>query len=229
MTGGCGGLGESEVGVSARPIRTPLRTLGRPFRLVAMKDQTNKGRALGCVVLALLFFVAALAITPIGPIFIYGWLVPIIDPVIPKPEDVPSRAKAEFHWKGFGLIWNWEDTLTNGCASWWAAEGPSGPVRGLGVFEGGKSCEDGERVMYRLSFEDNTTFGTGENKWPYEKCPFNLSDASVSRNLAHIEELRSTNSATIQRRMLEQMHSEIKSIDLMGLRAQQYGCRIGQG
>ncbi|MDA7788026.1 hypothetical protein N8940_02200 [Sphingomonadaceae bacterium] len=194
-----------------------------------MTYQTGKRPRLGCAALALILSVAAVVFTPIGPIYVYGWLVPIIGPVIPKPEDVPSRAEAEYHWKGFGLIWYWEEEVTGGCARWWAAESSDEPVRGLTVFEGGKSCEDGERVMYRLSFEDHTTFGSGGNEWPYEKCPFNLSEASVSRYFAHITELKRTNSATIQRGMLERMQSEIEQIDLLGLRAQQHGCRLEQG
>jgi hypothetical protein len=193
-----------------------------------MAYMTGKKRALGCTVLAAALSIAAVTLTPIGPIFVYGWLVPIIGPVIPRPDEVPFRAHAEYHWKGFGLIWYWEDRVSGGCARWFAAESLDEPVRGLDVFEGGKTCDEGERTISRLSFVDHSTFGTGKNEWPYEDCPFNLSDASLSRYLTQIEEMRDATSGSIEMRMLEEMRNEIMQIDQLGLLAQQYGCRVDQ-
>ncbi|WOE75922.1 hypothetical protein [Alterisphingorhabdus coralli] len=192
-----------------------------------MAYKIGKKRALGCTVLVTALSIAAVTLTPIGPLFVYGWLVPIISPVIPKPDDVPARAKAEYHWKGFGLTWYWEDRVSGGCARWWAAESYGGePVRGLSVFEGGASCEDGKATIYRLSFLDHAAFGSGENRWPYEKCPFDLSEVSVRRLLTQIEELIDVSSGPIQTKMLEDTRSEIKQIGQLGLRAQQFGCRV---
>lgn len=192
-----------------------------------MVSKTGRNQALGCAVLAAVLSIAAVTLTPIGPIFVYGWLVPIISPVIPKPENVPSRANAAYQWKGFGLIWNWEDRVSGGCAQWFAAEGSGGPIRGLDVFEGGETCGEGQRTISRLSFEDHMTIGTGENEWPYAACPFNLSEVTVSRYLTQIGEMRDRASGTIETRMLEEMRHEIMQIDRLGLRAEQYGCRVG--
>ncbi|NVD44203.1 hypothetical protein [Qipengyuania atrilutea] len=194
-----------------------------------MAEKSGRQRAFGCAILAAAIAIAAVTLTPIGPLFVYGWLVPIISPAIPKPESVPSRAGAQFHWKGFGLVWYWEDRLTNGCARWFAAEGPSGPVRGLDVFEGVAGCDGGERTISRLSFENHSIFGNGANDWPYEDCPFDLSSASIRKHLAHISSLKAANSGEIENRMLEEMQLEIEQIERVGLRAQQYGCRLGAG
>lgn len=193
-----------------------------------MAFEIGKKRAFGCAALTAVLSIPAVTLTPIGPLFVYGWLVPIISPLIPKPEDVPSRANAEYHWKGFGLIWYWEDPVSGGCARWFATESGKRPVRGLDVFEGGKTCEEGERTMSRLSFLEHMTFGSVENEWPYEECPFQPSVATLSRYLLQIEELNKANSGIIERKMLDEMHDEITQVDRVGLRAQQYGCRIGQ-
>jgi hypothetical protein len=190
--------------------------------------EIGKKRAFGFAALATVLSILAVTLTPIGPLFVYGWLVPIISPLIPKPEDVPSRANAEYHWKGFGLIWYWEDPVSGGCARWFATESGKRPVRGLHVFEGGKTCEEGEQTMSRLSFLDHMTFGTSNNESPYEECPFRPSVATLGRYLIQIEELKNANSGTIERKMLGEMRDEIAQIDRVGLRAQQYGCRIGQ-
>jgi len=191
-----------------------------------MLANSGKRQVWGCAILAALVTIAAITLTPIGPIGVYGWLVPIISPIIPKPDDVPSRAKAEYHWKGFGLVWVWEYRVAGGCAEWWAADGVDGPVRGLTVFEGEENCTGGARAMYRLSFLDHTTFGDGENEWPYEKCPFDLSEASIDRLLTQVEELKTTSSGEIQTNMLVETRTEIEQIGLLGLRAEQYGCRV---
>ena len=104
-----------------------------------MAFSDRKAKAWGCATLAVMLSVAAITLTPIGPIGFYGWLVPII----PKPDGVPSRSNAEYHWKGFGLTWYWENRVNGGCAQLWAADEPNGPVRGLSIFEGENSCEEG--------------------------------------------------------------------------------------
>ncbi|MCR2835205.1 hypothetical protein [Parerythrobacter lacustris] len=193
-----------------------------------MVYRTSKKSALGCAILAAALSIATIILTPIGPILVYGWLVPLISPVIPKPDGVPSRANAEYHWKGFGLVWYWEDRVSGGCARWFASEFFDEPVRGIDVFEGGKNCDEGELTMSRLSFSDQTTLGTIENEWPYEKCPFSLSDASIRRYITQIEEVREATSGRIEAKMLMEMRDEIMQIDRLGLSAEQYGCRVDQ-
>ena len=186
----------------------------------------GRRRGLGCTILAAVISIAAITLTPIGPLFVYGWLVPIISPVIPKPDEVPARSKAEYHWKGFGLGWHWDDHVTGACARWYAAESDDELVVVLHVFEGGKTCDDGDRIMSRLSFEDHMTFGNQSNEWPYEECPFGLDEGSVSRYLKVIEEIRDVTSGRIGRAMLEEMRRELMLIARSGLRAEQYGCRV---
>lgn len=194
-----------------------------------MVEKPGKLRAFGCSILAAAIAIGTVTLTPIGPIYVYGWLVPIISPVIPKPESVPSRAEAQYHWKGFGLVWHWEDRLTDGCARWFAAEGPSGAVRGLNVFEGSESCDGGEMTISRLSFVNHSTFGNVANDWPYEECPFDLSSASIGKHLAQIDSLKAANSGEMETWMLNEMQLEIEQVERVGLRAQQYGCRLGAG
>lgn len=190
-----------------------------------MTYKSSDTRPFGYAILAALF-IAADTVTPLGPILVYPWLVPVVGPVLPKPKGVPSRAKAEYQWKGFGLVWAWEDRITSGCASWWAAESFNEPVRVLHVFDGGQDCKNGEPSISRLSFLEYTTFGTVGNSWPYGECPFDLSDGTVSRYLVQVEELRDANAGELEANMLQEMRSEIQQIDRLGLRAQQYGCRI---
>ena len=206
---------------------TPLQPSHQSTSLHSMAVTSARQCAFGCAILAAAIAVATVTLTPIGPIFVYGWLVPVISPLIPKPEGVPSRAQAQYHWKGFGLVWYWEDRLTDGCARWFAAEGPSGAVRGLDIYEGIASCDGGETTIGRLSFENHSTFGNGANDWPYEECPFDLSSASIRKHLVQVSSLKAANSGEIENRMLEEMLVEIEQIERLGLRAQQYGCRLG--
>jgi hypothetical protein len=193
-----------------------------------MTYKTGNRHSLGCAFLAAALSLVAIILTPIGPIFIYGWLVPIISPVIPKPDSVPPRASAEYHWKGFGLIWYWEEPVTGGCARWWAAKDSDELVLGLEVFEGGGRCKDGERTMNRLSFQDHTTFGSGENPSDSRKCSFKLSAAMISRYREQVDGLISTNSRKIAMDMLQSTRAELHRIDRVGLQAEQYGCSVGK-
>ena len=179
--------------------------------------------------LAIVLSTLLITLTPVGPIFVYGWLVPIVDPLIPKPKDVPSRADASYQWKGFGLVWTWEDYVPAGCARWWAAEGFNGPVRGLDLYQGDRDCDGGSRTMSRLSFVDTTTYGTGANEWPYEECPFTLDEETIAQYRTQIDALREANSGTLETQMLEAMRTELAAIDGKNMVAQQYGCRANQG
>ena len=193
-----------------------------------MGFKERRKKAGGCAILAVALSVAAITLTPIGPIGIYGWLVPIISPIIPKPDEVPSRARAQYEWKGFGLVWYWEDRVTGGCAQLWAADGYGGPVRSVSIYEGENDCEEGELALYRLSFLDRTTFGSVENQWPYDECPFALNKSSVNRLKVQIKELINSSSGKIETKMLEETQQEINQIERLGLRAQQYGCELDQ-
>ncbi|QZH76017.1 MAG: hypothetical protein JY451_05455 [Erythrobacter sp.] len=170
----------------------------------------------------------AITVTPIGPVLVYGWLVPIIDPLIPKPEGVPAHAEAEYQWKGFGLVWIWEDSVEAGCARWMAAEGYGGPVRTISVFAGNNDCDVGLKTMGRMSFMDTSTYGSEPNDWPYQECPFTLSEETIRLYRSQIQELSDINRGELETNLLAAMRSELDQIDGMNLRAQQFGCRTGQ-
>lgn len=179
--------------------------------------------------LAATLAISVVTLTPIGPLFVYGTLVPIIDPLIPRPAGVPSRAEAEYHWKGFGLIWIWDDPVEGGCARWMAAQGSGDPVRTLDVFEGQKGCGEGMTTMHRMSFMDATTYGAQPNAPPYQECPFTLSEDTVKKYKNQIQDLQNINSGEIEQKMLDAMRSELEQIKVMDLSAQQYGCRADDG
>jgi hypothetical protein len=185
-----------------------------------------KRAMLSVTVLALL--VALVTATPIGPLFVYGWLVPVIGPLIPKPAGVPSRANAEYHWKGLGLAWKWEDRVTDGCASWLAADSFGGPVRTLYIYDEPDRCGESSISMWRLSFDDHTTYGNSGHDWPYEECSYKIDDATIDRYQLQIEELLDANSGLLERDLLTSMLSEIEQVDGSALVAQQYGCRAAK-
>jgi hypothetical protein len=193
-----------------------------------MPYQTDKRPHLGCAALALVLSIIFVVLSPIGPIFVYGWLVPVIDPLIPRPDDVPWRAEAVYNWKGSGLVWYWEDEVEDGCARWWAANHLDEPVRGLTVFEGGENCDDGERVMDRSSTDQHTTFGSVAHEWPYKNCSFVLSGATISRHLAQVTQLKNAIETSAQKNLLDEMYAEIRQVELQGLEARQYGCALAQ-
>lgn len=167
---------------------------------------------------------ALVTLTPIGPLLVYGWLVPIIDPIFPRPAEVPHRAQAEYLWKGFGLVWNWDDQVTDGCASWTAAEGAGGAVRILSVYDGSDGCGGLARSMYRFSIVDETVFGSGRIEHGIDACPFKLTDDQINRYLSQVRELQSVSEGALQDRMLEAMLEELKQIDGESLATRQFGC-----
>jgi hypothetical protein len=65
-----------------------------------------------------LMVLAAIATPIVGPFTFYGTLVPYLTPLIPKPDGVPSDAKAAHNWKGPGLYWRWEREFPAGRATW---------------------------------------------------------------------------------------------------------------
>lgn len=62
--------------------------------------------------------ITAIATVFVGPFTYFETIVPPLSPVLQKPDGVPSDATASYHWKGFGLFWQWEREFSSGCASW---------------------------------------------------------------------------------------------------------------
>lgn len=174
---------------------------------------------------AIMLSAALVTLTPVGALFVYGWLVPIISPLLPKPSGVPSHANAEYHWKGFGLIWEWEDRVTDGCAHWLAADSYGRPVRILYIYDKTNRCGESSISMSRYSFEDYTTYGDTRHDWPYEGCSYKIDNETTQRYQLQIEELLKVNDGNLERELLTSMLSEIKQIDGFSLIARQYGCR----
>lgn len=193
-----------------------------------MAHTTTKRKPFGYALLAMSLTLAVIVLSPIGPIFVYGWLVPVIAPVIPKPEGVPPSATAAYHWKGFGLVWSWDEPVKGGCARWWAAEDHyDDVVVGLTVFEGAGPCENGERAMSRISFEDRTTFWSGQNQSSdSRKCSFEFNGVMIGRYSEQIDDLIATSKGRIAMDMLQATRSELDRVGRVGLQAEQDGCSV---
>lgn len=81
--------------------------------------------------------------------------------------------------------------------------------------------------MSRISFEDYTTFWSGQNpSSDSRKCSFDLNGAMIGRYREQIEDLIATSNNKIAMDMLQSTRSELDRIDRVGLQAEQYGCRV---
>ena len=175
----------------------------------------------GILVLGILVFI-------VGPFTFWASVIPHLSPVLPKPDGVPDHARAEYHWKGFGMSWNWDDELENGCLRWMAAESAGQPVRIIDLFDEAGGCT-GQRALMRYSFSDKNIYGQGGNDWPYEECPFTLTEEQLASYRAILLAVRDSNQGIEETNLL---NAAIADIDLTSghmLRARQFGCSRPSG
>ena len=161
----------------------------------------------------------ALLLWLLAPILIYGWLVPLIGPVLPRPDGVPRDAAASYEWKASGMQWTWRRTLPHGCADWFATDSYAQveltEAKGCGV--------TGKSVSYR-SFGEPVTFDAYVPEAPYRTpCPFSKTPADMQVYRRLVAEAGAKATTHAERLMLRYVDARLAAFDGRALEPAQFG------
>jgi hypothetical protein len=140
---------------------------------VAGKSSLKRTAALSLLAITLV----ALSLPIIGPFLIFPAVVPVLVPILPRPNHVPPDATATYEWKASGMHWRWRSALEHGSAAWSATDRYAQVSLYL----------DTNTLRY-LTFEDAVVFSTGTSTAGRpspvgggDPCPFSISAAEVAR------------------------------------------------
>ena len=119
-----------------------------------------------------------LAIPVVGPWTFYETVVPPLSPIIPKPDGVPSNAKASFNVKAFGLFWKWKKEFPSGCAAWGKAD--DFDFDHLRLTLGSEGCQsNGLTVKSSTDPDSRIVFDFGRSWRGGESCPLTVSETQI--------------------------------------------------
>lgn len=93
---------------------------------------------------------AGLSLPILGPFYVLPAVVPVLAPVLPRPQHVPKDAEGAYDWKASGMHWSWRRALPHGSAVWSATNSYAQVSLSLGA----------SAISY-ITFEDNLVFDTG--------------------------------------------------------------------
>lgn len=184
----------------------------------------------------------ALVVWVLGPFTFYASVVPVLGPVLPRPEGVPRQAKASYDFKS-GMNWTWTRNLAHSCAAW------SGNERWAHVtLLVGSRCDGSRRSGLRdgrglshLSFEDHLEF---QGYWPWsaelhskllvfdEKgmiktvlpCPYTLTAEQIEGMRTVAAEAYARAETDGERRVLARVRQRLAALSGVGLATGQFGC-----
>lgn len=163
------------------------------------------------VTVAVISLVTALLTPIIGPFTFYRAVVPLLAPVLPRPDGVPKSASASYHWKGFGLFWDWEQPLPSGCARWGAAK--TMDYYGVQLITGQEGCESAGLPLNHASYSDHIVFGGGGDWVGGESCPFTVSDAQLEAFKRLLQEAKGIATPEIELRALLRIEARLRRVN----------------
>lgn len=167
----------------------------------------------GAVFVALMIWFSA-------PILIYGAVVPVLGPVLPRPTGVPKEAAASYEWKAHGMGWTWERTLPHGCARWFAAN----EYAWVSLTQSTDGCDGSGNSVSYLSFAEAITFDAHIPEPPTgEPCAFSKSPSDMAdyRRIAAEGLAAATTSA--ERLVLQYVDNRLATFDGRPLKPEQHG------
>jgi hypothetical protein len=155
--------------------------------------------------------VALLIFHVVGTLTFYKSIVPILSPVLPRPDGVPRTADASFNWKGFGLFWQWETEHRYGCARWEASKTIN--YSAVELISGEAGCKS---VGLSLRYTRESKYKVISQKWRPgggETCPFKITPEQLSAYNKLIAEAKKTAHEDIEKPILNQIETRISDVD----------------
>ena len=153
----------------------------------------------------------ALIIPIVGPFTIYPTLVPVLSPILPKRDGVPSYATASHNWKGFGLFWRWEKRYVSGCVEWGAAH--SGTFASTSL----EPCDEADLsaplALKHWSYSDEIVFDRGDDWYGGDPCPYTVSAEEILFFRRLVRDALRDATPEIERKALERIESRLDILD----------------
>jgi hypothetical protein len=163
------------------------------------------------VTISVTLTIVVLLIPIIGPFTFYDKVVPILGPILPKPDGVPDTADASFNWKGAGLFWFWQKRYESGCTSWSVAD--NGFYNFVRLLPGSRNCSDDERGVDHYSFSEEINFQGAHDLSGGEPCPFAVTDAYIESVRKLVAEAQTNNTSKIEAAALQRVVQRVKKVD----------------
>jgi hypothetical protein len=149
--------------------------------------------------------VATGLLTPVVGFLFADKVVPVLGPILPRPNGVPKHASATYDFKE-GIVWRWHQTLRHGCAQWmaidrWAA---------VTLVRGDEDCTGAGRTLNYASYAEEVIFDWGRGDWSGGgPCPFTVPASEIAAYLKLASEARNAGKTDAERAVLRQIEQRL--------------------
>lgn len=157
--------------------------------------------------------VAAIA-SPVLAFPFYGRIVPVLGPILPRHEGVPSNASANYSLKE-GVYWTWQRPLKAGCAKWMAMDSFASVV----LAHGQEGCTKAGKTLAYHSFAEEVVFYEGGGDLPSgtwlggEPCPYKVPASDIRAFAELAVEARKTAQTEAEKGILLQMLGRLARVN----------------
>ncbi|HKC02325.1 MAG TPA: hypothetical protein VKC17_03365 [Sphingomicrobium sp.] len=153
--------------------------------------------------------VATVLLTPVVGFLFADRVVPVLGPILPRPDGVPNQASATHDFKE-GIVWRWRRTLRHGCASWMAMD----RLATVTLARSQQGCTGEGSSLNYASFAEEVVFDWGRGDWSGgSPCPFTVSSSEIAAYLRLVREARNAADTDAERAMLMQIEQRLAKAD----------------
>jgi len=132
-------------------------------------------------------------------------LVPVLGPVLPRPDGVPKQAAAAYSFKD-GIFWRWRRAMSHGCANWMAMD----LWATVTLARGQEHCDGKGRSLHYASFDAHVVFDRGGDAWTGGRpCPFTVPSSEIAEYLRLAREARYAADTHKERAILKQVEQRL--------------------
>ena len=175
----------------------------------------NKSKRIVVVLL-----VAIGLLTPVCGLFFVDRIVPVLGPILFRPDGVPDHASATFNSKEGSIVWRWGRTLSHGCAKWRAM----GSWATVTLARSHQGCTGKGSSLKYTSFAEEVVFDWGRGDWSGgNPCPFSVPSQEIAAYLRLAGEARDAANTDPERAMLMQIEQRLAKVDGDKLRTDHSG------
>ena len=148
--------------------------------------------------------------TVLAPLLILPAAVPMLAPILPRPDGVLPVASAEYDFKS-GTTWRWERPIVGGCLAWMAERDWADVV----VSTDASNCRNGPGVGYFTSSDELVFRGYWPRPAAYggEPCPVALSPAQIARLRELIRTADMASFTAAERAVLRRIDERLAAVD----------------
>lgn len=160
--------------------------------------------------IVVVLIVATCLLTPVVGLLFADRLVPVLAPILPRPDGVPDHASATFSSKEGSIVWRWRRTLPHGCAKWRAM----GSWATVTLARNHQDCTSKGSSLRYASFTEEVVFDWGRGDWSGgNPCPFTVPSQEIAAYSRLAREARNAANTDPERAMLMQIEQRLAKAD----------------